>query len=263
MRREGRPFRLREWREICRIQVDVESKSRRHRSMNWTDTTLVMLPGLDGTADLFEPALRLDWGGMRAAAIPLPANGPQDYESLARRLSSALPDGELVLLAESFSTPLAMLLASRLGDRVKALALVAGFCANPQASGLGWLPLRPLFAVSPPAFFLRQFLTGESPPAALLAALTQVIGRVPSAILAERVRVALALREADCPGVGKVPLLLLQAQQDRVIPWAAQSQLERHFPDATCVWVNGPHLLLQTRTQECRNAVIRFLSGIG
>jgi hypothetical protein len=29
------------------------------------------------------------------------------------------------------------------------------------------------------------------------------------------------------------------------------------------VWVNGPHLLLQTRTQECRNAVIRFLSGIG
>jgi pimeloyl-ACP methyl ester carboxylesterase len=241
----------------------LERKPCRNFTMNWTATTLVMLPGLDGTGELFEPALQLDWGGLRAVAVPLPTNGPQDYESLAQRLAPALPDGDLVLLAESFSTPLAMRLASQLGDRVKAVVLIAGFCASPQASSLGWLPLRPLFAVSPPAFFLKQFLTGESPPAALLSALTRVIGRVPGAILAERVRVVLALREADCPDLGQRPLLLLQAQQDRVIPWAAQSQLERHFPEATCVWLNGPHLLLQTRTQECRNAVIRFLTGLG
>jgi len=56
-------------------------------------------------------------------------------------------------------------------------------------------------------------------------------------------------------------VLLLQARQDRVIPWDAQSQLERHFPAAACHWIDGPHLLMQTRGQECREAVLGFLAG--
>ena len=230
--------------------------------MNWTNTTLVMLPGLDGTTQLFQTALTLDWSGMRAAAIALPEQGPQDYESLTKVLAPTLPSGDLVLLAESFSTPLAMLLAASQPDRVKAVVLIAGFCANPQPSGLGWLPLQPLLALTPPAFLLKQFLTGEEAPAELLATLTKAIGGVPGATLAERVRVALALREADCPNLGELPVLLLQARHDRVIPWDAQSQLERHFPDATCHWIDGPHLLMQTRCEACRNAVLDFLNDI-
>ena len=229
--------------------------------MNWTDTTLVMLPGLDGTTQLYHTALALDWGGMRTMAIALPDQGPQDYAALATALTPSLPEGEMVLLAESFSTPLAMLLAAREAGRVKALVLAAGFCANPQPSGLGWLPLHPLFALTPPAFLLKQFLTGEDAPQALLDALTTALGRTPGATLAERVRVALALLESDCPSLRELPVLLLQARHDRVIPWDAQSLLERHFPAATCHWVDGPHLLMQTRSQECRNAVIGFLAG--
>ena len=230
--------------------------------MNWTDATLVMLPGLDGTAELRQTALGLDWGGMRTRALSLPSHGPQDYESLAAAISPALPPGVLVLLAESFSSPLAMLLAANEPHRVKALVLVAGFCANPQPSGLGWLPLQPLLSLTPPAFLLKQFLTGEDATPELLASLTAAAGHTPAATLAERVRVALALRETDCPNLGGLPVLLLQARQDRVIPWDAQSQLERHFPEATCHWVDGPHLLLQTRAQECRDAVIEFLADV-
>lgn len=228
--------------------------------MKLEETKLVLLPGLDGTANLFKDALELDWGGMQASAMPLPAKGPQDYETLTKTLGVVLPEGDLVLLAESFSTPLAMRMAARASTRIKALVLVAGYCANPQPSGLGWLPLRPLFALKPPLVFLKQFLTGVSVSQELLDRLNAAIRQVPAATLAERVRVALALRETDCPDLGDLPVLLLQAQQDRVIPWEAQSQLERHFPDATCHWVNGPHLLMQTCGQECRNAVLRFLA---
>lgn len=228
--------------------------------MNWTDTTLVMLPGLDGTTQLLRSALELDWGGMRATTRALPAHGPQDYDTLVAAISPTLPAGGLVLLAESFSTPLAMLLAAREDARVKAVVLVAGFCANPQPSGLGWLPLQPLMSLTPPAFLLKQFLTGEDAPQELLDSLSHALGETSAATLAERVRVALALRETDCPNLRDLPVLLLQARHDRVIPWDAQSQLERHFPDATCHWVNGPHLLMQTRPQECRNAVINFLA---
>ncbi len=229
--------------------------------MDLSNKSLVMLPGLDGTAQLYRNALAMDWGGMRVTAMPLPDHGPQDYESLAGAVSPALPAGDLVLLAESFSTPLAMLLASNNENRVKALVLVCGFCANPQPSGLGWLPLQPLFAFTPPAFLLRQFLTGEDASQELLDSLAGMIGQVPGSILAERVRVTLALREPDCPDLRALPVLLLQARQDRLIPWDAQSQLERHFPEATCHWIDGPHLLMQTRTQECRDAVLAFLAG--
>jgi pimeloyl-ACP methyl ester carboxylesterase len=231
-----------------------------HR-MNWSETTLVILPGLDGMSILSQTAAALDWGGMKVSAIPLRNDGPQDYDALAKILRPTLPAGPLVLLAESFSTPLAMLLATTESPRVKALVLVSGFCANPQPSGLGWLPLHPLLSLTPPAFVLKQFLVGEDASPELLDALTESIRQIPGSTLAERVRVTLALRESDCPNLRGLPVLLLQAQQDRLIPWEAQSQLERHFPEATCHWVDGPHLLLQTRTQECRNAVIEFLAG--
>ncbi len=229
--------------------------------MNWTHTTLVMLPGLDGTAHLFQQALALEWGGMRVVAMPLPSHGPQDYAALAAAIAPTLPDGDLVLLAESFSAPLAMLLAACEAKRVQAVVLVCGFCANPQPSGLGWLPLQPMLSLTPPVFLLKQFLTGDDASQALLEALNAALRQAPAATLAERVRVVLALREADCPSLRDLPVLLLQARQDRVVPWSAQSQLERHFPEATCHWVDGPHLLLQTRTQECRDAVVGFLAG--
>ena len=229
--------------------------------MNWTDATLVMLPGLDGTARLYASALALDWGGMRAVALALPSHGAQDYEALVAAISPALPPGDLVLLAESFSTPLAMRLAANEMPRVKALVLVGGFCASPHPGGLGWLPLQPLFSLSPPVFLLKQFLTGNEASAELLTSLTDASGRTPAAILAERVRVVLELREADCPSLPGLPVLLLQAREDRIIPWDAQSQLERHFPEAACHWIDGPHLLMQTRSPECRDAVLEFLAG--
>lgn len=227
--------------------------------IRWEETSLVLLPGLDGTGGLFSAVRDLDWGGMRPEIRSLPS-GPQDYESLAAALAPGMPDGDLVLLAESFSTPLAMWLARLLGPRVRALVLVAGFCTAPHPSGLGWLPLRPLFSLPPPTFFLRRFLTGENPPSGLPDGLASALRQTGGAVLAERLRVVLALREQDCPPPGETPVLLLQAGQDRLIPWEAQSGLERHFPEAMVEWIDGPHLLLQSRPRECRDAAIRFLA---
>ena len=231
--------------------------------MDLTHTTLVLLPGLDGTANnLYDKVLALDWSGMLIKTMALPKDGPQEYDSLAKTIVPSLPQGDLILLAESFSTPLAILLAASQRSRVKALVLVAGFCSSPQPSGLGWLPLQPLLSLTPPAFLLKQFLADEDAPQELLDDLTKSIRGISGATLADRVRVVLTLQESDCPDLRGLPLLLLQARQDRLIPWDAQSQLERHFPHAACHWINGPHLLLQTRPQECRDAVVGFLTDV-
>jgi pimeloyl-ACP methyl ester carboxylesterase len=234
--------------------------------VNPDSATIVLLPGLDGAGELFGPflgaladkAIRAD----HCLVLPLPADIPQDYQSLAEHVSKSLPDGDLILLAESFSTPLAMLLAESHQARVRGMILVAGFCQSPVPPGIGLLPLRPLLAFSPPVPIVEHFLTGIAAPPGCLDAVMETLHKSHSRVLASRVRTVLALRESDCPAPRGLPVLLIQARQDHLIPWEAQSQLERHFPDARVAWINGPHLLLQTEAHACASAVASFLGEI-
>ncbi len=229
--------------------------------MTTAATKLIMLPGLDGTGRMLADAAKLNWNGMQPTPLALPTRGPQDYDRLVKLFAAELPEERFVLLAESFSAPLAIRLAKLHAERVRALVLISGFCSAPQSQGLGWLPLRPLFALTPPAFFLRRFLVGPDAPAKLVKTLGQTLRKVPAGVLADRLRAGLALRARDCPPARNIPTLLLQARRDAVIPWEAQSRLERHMPHATVEWIDGPHMLLQTRPEDCRRAVLGFLNG--
>ncbi|OYV03754.1 MAG: hypothetical protein CFE26_20500 [Verrucomicrobiales bacterium VVV1] len=163
-------------------------------------------------------------------------------------------------MGESFSSPLVMRLAEQERHRVRALVLAGGFCSSPASPALSLIPVQPLFLIPPPAAVLRKFLVGPDASEPLIARLSEAVRSVPSAILAERVRVILALEEKDCPAPADVPTLLLQAKQDVIIPWETQSRLERHFTEPTVIWIDSPHLLLATRAEACREAVLTFLS---
>ncbi len=201
-----------------------------------------------------------DWNHFAVKVVPIPKHGPQDFASLAERITPELPDGPLVLIGESFSSPLVMRLAEQERQRVKALILAGGFCSSPVSPALSLIPVQPLFLIPPPATVLRKFLVGPDASESLIARLSEAVRSVPSAILAERVRVILALEEKDCPAPADVPTLLLQAKQDAIIPWETQSRLERHFTEPTVIWIDSPHLLLATRPEVCREAVLTFLS---
>jgi pimeloyl-ACP methyl ester carboxylesterase len=99
-------------------------------------TTLVLLPGLDGTGKLFQPFIRelpADW---RVIVASYPADARSGYAQLASLTLTMLPpEGRAVLLGESFSGPIAIQLASALGPRVQALVLCCTFARNPVP---GW-----------------------------------------------------------------------------------------------------------------------------
>ncbi|PSD32440.1 alpha/beta hydrolase, partial [Stenotrophomonas maltophilia] len=79
-----------------------------------TPQHVLMLPGLDGSGRLSIPFLSaLQAHGLTTQAITLPAQGGQDHATLAQRLWSQLPGHPFILLAESFSGPLAVELATR------------------------------------------------------------------------------------------------------------------------------------------------------
>lgn len=220
----------------------------------------MILPGLDGTGLLTEEFAAGDWKGRVVQVMPIPKEGAQDYPSLAKKIASDLPPGPLILLGESFSSPLALLIAAHEQQRVTALVLAGGFCSSPVSPALSLIPVRPLFLIRPPATILRKFLAGPDEPKSLIQRLSKAIRSVSSGTLTERVRVILALREKDCPAPEGMPTLLLQARQDAMIPWETQSRLERHFVEPTVVWIDSPHLLLAARPEACREAVLAFLN---
>lgn len=230
--------------------------------MNFVLPHIVVFPGLDGTGLLSREFADGDWQGHPVTVLPLPKDGPQDYESLALSLAPQLPEGPLVLIGESFSGPIAMKLARRERGRIEALVIAGGFCASPAPSGLALVPLRPLFMLPPPAMFLRKYLVGPEAGHEMVEALSSAIRSVPSATLSARAEVILALRESDCPSFESLPILLVQAHHDKVLSWEVQSRLERHFPEAESVWIESPHLLLAMNPDACREAVVEFLNRV-
>jgi pimeloyl-ACP methyl ester carboxylesterase len=230
--------------------------------MSSGEQSLVLLPGLHGSVRLFEPfvrALRALNPNRGFLPLPLPTEVAQEYPALAEWLVERLRGhGPLDLLAESFSVPLALHVAASPQVRVRRLVLAAGFCGAPQPLVFSLLPLRPLLALRPPKQAVRHLLTGEDSSDALVAAVQTEIQAARGKWLAARVRTALALRSVEVPAPA-VPALLLQGRRDVIVPWEAQSELERHLPEATVVWIDAPHLVLQTAADECAAAVRAFL----
>ncbi len=102
--------------------------------------TLLLLPGMDGTGDLFEPFAAALGSEFTVKVVRYPASEPLGYvelEAFARDRSFPA-EGPFVILGESFSGPIAISLAASCSSRLKAVILCCSFVRNP----------RPLFAAS-------------------------------------------------------------------------------------------------------------------
>jgi pimeloyl-[acyl-carrier protein] methyl ester esterase len=165
-----------------------------------------------------------------------------------------------VALGESFSRPIAVNLAARRPERVAAVVLAASFVAPPRPSRLAiFTPLIHLHWT--PSAVARFFLASASTPPPVLNKLDEVLASLPDAMFQRRVRELLtcdareALRQTTCP------LLLLQAAQDRLLSAQATNNIRNIRPDAQCVTVDAPHLLLQTEPEACARVIEAFLRG--
>lgn len=237
------------------------------------ETQLIFLPGLHGTDDLFDDLvgqLSLLEVSFQATLVNYPPDLNQSYQKLFDWLCSHLAldqkkapnKANIVIIAESFSTPLALKLADRFPQQVKAVIIGGGFCASPTNPGFALLPLRPLFMIAPPRSAVRHFLTGNESPPELVAKVHSAVKKVSSRVLTQRIRSILTLEEQQTPTIPKTPILLLQAEHDAVIPWEIQNQLEQHLPHAKCHWIESPHLIFQAQPQTCASRIVAFLGEI-
>ncbi|MBV8036510.1 alpha/beta fold hydrolase [Roseateles sp.] len=96
-------------------------------------TTLVLLPGMDGTGMdgtgmLFDPLMEALSGLIPLEVVKYPSATPAGYAEYERFAEASLPaKGPLVLLGESFSGPIAISLAAKHPMRIAGLVLCCAF----------------------------------------------------------------------------------------------------------------------------------------
>lgn len=221
----------------------------------------LILPGLDGSA-----ALRRGFGqALQSFAEPVlvsyPPEGVSSYAQARVVVDRAISAGQAyVLVAESFSGPLACAIAGANPDGLRGLILCASFARYP-----GPWPgaLVPLVRALPPGpllgMALRSLMLGRWSTPARASAFQDAVSRLSPAILRSRLRAAVQADARSALASTAVPVLFLKASSDRVVAASAalEAQSRCHSMELRCV--DGPHSLLQANPDGCSQEIRAFL----
>jgi pimeloyl-ACP methyl ester carboxylesterase len=223
----------------------VEGRSSAH--------SLVLLPGLDGTGDLFAPLLEVLPQDLRPVIIRYRSGATPEPAELA----AEIPRGSLVV-AESFSGPIAIRLLAARPELASRLVLCNSFVSSPMPWWAAALPLRLVLSVRLPRWCIRRYLVGADAADPLVARVGQVIGSVAPALLARRLR-TLDPRDAAAalPSLA-LPILYLRGQDDRLVGERYVQEITTLRPDLRLARLPGPHFLLQARPRECWGIIRAF-----
>jgi pimeloyl-ACP methyl ester carboxylesterase len=223
-------------------------------------TSLVLLPGLDGTGDLFAPFVQA-LNGVTTRVISYPPDQPMTYAEHEAFARSKLPgDEDYVLLAESFSGPVGISIAAIPPPRLRGLILCCSFASNPLplfgalASVFNKIP-----AMRMPSSLAAPWLYAGRATPELRRAHAAAMARVSPKVMRARVAAVLGLDYRPLLGNIEVPLLYLRATADRLIPDTASRAILELRPDMKMVAFDAPHFLLQTEPQACARAVEQFM----
>lgn len=214
---------------------------------------LILLPGMDGTGELFGPFIDALGGEFDVQVVRYPAGHCGGYEGLEEIARAAIPlDQPYILLGESFSGPVAISIAASSPGKLRGLVLCCTFARNPRP---GLAVLKPLVGAVPFKALPSGWLVAKK----MRTAFAHAMDRVTTQALRARMRAVLAVdvrdRLADCD----VPILYLRAMRDRLVPPTAASLISSINPETRVVEFDASHFLLQTVPEEAAREVAAFV----
>jgi pimeloyl-[acyl-carrier protein] methyl ester esterase len=227
---------------------------------------LILLPGMDGTSELFRDLIEELPPSLECESVRYPTDKSLSYAELEILVTEAIPANEpLVLLAESFSTPLAIRLAAKNPANLRGLVLCAGFATSPIR---GWKrsmcrSLAP-FALHArlPKRAVKIFLLGNGVRDSLVAAVTDTIARVQPEVLLNRLRAVFACDVKAELAMVRLPVFYIRARQDRLVPASSLEEMKRCNPGVDFVELDGPHMLLQAEPKKASQEVMEFIGRL-
>ena len=223
------------------------------------------MPGLDGTGKLFEPIIPLLKPHFALQIITYP-NLDKFTDFVDCVLNQLPPSAGFSLVAESFSGPVALAVMAHRPDRIGPSVLSASFARSPLAELTrmsNYIPDQ-MFSIGALGQFcldvyeLEDEDFSETQPLPL-----NITEQLDGSLLKNRIS---ALSRIDIsallPGI-EIPILYLHGLQDRIVSEKDALMLQKNLPNITRVDIDGPHLLLQTRPQQCAELILKHVRSAG
>lgn len=234
--------------------------------MNMASLHLVLLPGLDGSGKLFQPFLEQVPIACKVTVITYPGDRKIAFDELGDYVSERLPKNTpLILIGESYSGPVSVMLSQRAELDVRGIVFVATFAHFPTTvikllSKL--LPLSLLFSLPAPAFVIKHYCFGKWATPWLIRLVRESVSGNNPAVMAHRSRSGAAVDVRSQLVKISVPCLYLRGTDDRLVPKRALQDFIEHIPQLEQAEIEGPHCLLQARPGACLAAIQYFIESI-
>ena len=214
---------------------------------------LVLLPGLDGTGKLFEPLIEALPPSIDVQVITYPLNKKQSYTELIEYVKQKLPTEDFVLLAESFSGPIAYQVALAKQKHLKGLILVATFLENPRPILLKFIPSSRIFALQIPTVLSRMFFLGISVKIKTIELFNEAIKTVSPSVIQYRLKEITQLKPSS--QTIKLKTTYIQASNDKLVPSKSLKDWQKVCDDIEVFKIKGEHFILQTNAIRCAEVV--------
>ena len=146
---------------------------------------IVLLPGLDGTGDLFDRVAPLLNARLSVDVMRYPQDPTLGYAGYAELVRNYVGTRSVFLLGELFSGPVAIRVATQLGAQIRGVVSVATFVENPWPA---WL-IRWAARVDPkttPSKIRDAILMGEYADAELTSKVDEIVRTISRPVRAAR-----------------------------------------------------------------------------
>ena len=213
---------------------------------------------MDGTGGLFRWLIDALPRHYTCVPVSYDPKRPLRYDDLVAQVGTRLQaSGEPALLvAESFSGPIAIQLAAKPPRQLRGLVLAASFARSPIASWLRPVVGPWLFSIPPPEWAVRRYIVGPEAPPELVDATMMSIRSVNARVMAQRLRDILAVDVLDDLQRARVPVRYMLADSDRLV--GHERAYAGLVGPADALELPAPHAILQRCPVEAARFIDEF-----
>lgn len=223
----------------------------------------VLLPGMDGTGEMFRPLTDKLPEKIEPIIISYPLDKVMDYEELVSYVIDRLPEEDFVLVAESFSGYIAYQIALKENKNLKKVIFVASFLDKPSKYWLAlasFVPLKWLLKITVPDWICKKMLFGIKVDKSLISMFNETIKMIKPEVLISRINLMKQLKKADIKS--SIPVVYIKASKDRLIRKESVKDFERVFEKLDVEKVEGGHLITQVNPSDCAKIIAKSIHGL-
>ena len=249
------------------VRADLWTMCKPYAYINMTmpEYAVILLPGLDGTGELFEPLVQCLPERVKPIVISYPRCECRSYRELKELVMPFIPeDLPFFVLGESFSGPLSVMISYENPKGLKGLVLCASFIKNPfilLPSWIKFLSFGPIYRLWPALISIRAALAGgRFRPIADLA--LNAIRSVSPSVIACRVKEILSANVERELRLCKCPVLYLMAEKDLLIRSHNYEIIKAMKKDVKLEKIDTQHFILQMEPERSSKILVDFMDCV-